>query len=142
MATGKNIALMDYVEIDGVDLSDLFSQIGLQSEHDKVDVSGFNPTGVDEFLAGKTTRSVTGQVFGSYAANETWDILWYIHDSKSIVTLKTRPDQNQPVSSTNPSLEGNVQLLVWNGGRTRGEVDSFPVEFSAADAAGLQYVQS
>jgi hypothetical protein len=140
MATGKRIALKDYIEVDGVDLSDLFSQIGFSSVHDKVDVSGFNSAGSDEFLAGKTTQSVTGQVFGSMAALETWDILYPIHRDRSIVTFKWRPDSSLPVSATNASLEGNVQLLTWNAGATRGDVESFPVEFSPADATGLVYV--
>ncbi len=142
MATGKRIALKDYIAVADNDLSDLFSQIGFTSEHEKVDVSGFNSAGSDEFLAGKTTQSVTGQVFGSYAAGETWDILYYIHTSRAVVTFAWRADSNLPVSATNPELQGNVQLLTWNGGATRGDVESFPVEFSPADAAGLTYVQS
>jgi hypothetical protein len=142
MATGKRIALKDYISVDGHDLSDLFSQIGFSSVHDKVDVSGFNEAGTDEFLAGKTTQSVTGQVFGSMAAGETWDILYYIHQSRAVVPFKWRPDASLPVSSTNASLEGNVQLLTWQAGATRGEVESFPVEFSPADAAGLVYVET
>lgn len=138
----KRIALKDYVEVDGHDVSDFFSQIGFTSEHEQVDVSGFNPTGVDEFLAGKTTQSITGTVFGAYGALESWDILWPIHKNRDIVTFKWRPDSSLPVSATNPQVQGNVQLLSWQGGATRGSVDSFPVTFSPADSAGLDYVMS
>lgn len=142
MAVGKRIALKDYVEIDGVDMSDLFSEFGFSSEHAQVDVSGFNPTGADEFLAGNTTQSVTGTVFGSYAAGETWDILWPLHRDKTVFTIKWRADQSLPVSATNPTLEGNAQLLTWAPGATRGSVDSFAVTFSSADATGFTYVES
>jgi len=138
----KRIALKDYVEVDGVDLSDFFSQIGFSSQQSQEDVSGFNASGNDEFLAGKTTQSVTGQVFGAYGSGETWDILWPLHKNRTIFTFKWRPDSSQPVSSTNPQLEGNAQLLSWAPGATRGSVDSFPVTFSPADAAGFDYVET
>lgn len=139
---GKRIALLDFIEVDGHDLSNFFRQIGFTSEHNRVDVSGFSASGNDEFLAGNTEQSVTGEVFGGYATNQTYDILYPIHRDRSIVTFKWRTDQVAGVSATNPQLEGNVQLLSWAGGATRGEVEAFPVTFSAADEAGLAYVET
>lgn len=138
----KRIALKDYVEVDGVDLSDFFSQIGFSSEHEQVDVSGFNANGTDEFLAGKTTQSVTGQVFGAYGDGETWDILWPLHKNRTVFTFKWRPDGSTAVGPNNPELSGNAQLLSWAPGATRGDVDSFPVTFSPADADGFDYVET
>lgn len=138
----KRIALKDYIEIDGLDLSNFFSQIGFSSSQSQEDVSGFSETGNDEFLAGKTTQSVTGTVFGAYGANETWDILWPLHKNRTVFPFKWRPDSSLPVSATNPSLEGNAQLLDWSPGATRGSVDSFPVTISPADAAGFDYVET
>lgn len=136
----KRIALKDYIEVDGVDLSRFFRQIGFDSEHSKEDVSGFSTTGTDEFLAGKTTQSVTGEVFGAYGVNETWDILYALHRDKTVFTFKWRPDSSAVIGPTNPELQGNAQLLKWSGGATRGEVEAFPVEFSPADEDGFDYV--
>jgi hypothetical protein len=137
---GKRIALKDYIEVDGHDVSTFFRSIGFTSEHAKLDVSGFSSSGNDEFLAGNTTQSVTGEAFGAYGAGESWDVLYRIHRDRSIVAFKWRPDSSLPVSATNPQLEGNVQLLSWQGGANRGEVEAFPVEFSPADSDGLTYV--
>ena len=136
----KRIALKDYVEIDGIDLSNFFSQIGFSSEHSQEDVSGFNASGNDEFLAGKTTQSITGTIFGAYGAAETWDILWPLHRDRTVFTFKWRPDGSEPVSATNPQVEGNGQLLSWASNATRGSVDSFPITISPADATGFDYV--
>jgi hypothetical protein len=136
----KRIALKDFVEVDGHDLSNFFSQIGFSSEHAQEDVSGFSTTGNDEFLAGKTAQSVSGQVFGAYDAAESWDVMWPLHKNKTVFTLKWRPDSSLPVSATNPEVQGNAQLLSWAPGATRGSVDSFPVTFTAADATGFDYV--
>jgi hypothetical protein len=137
---GKRIALKDLIEIDGNDLSNFCRSVEFSSEHDQVDVSGFNPTGANEFLAGQTVQSVTLEMFGAYGTGETHDVLYDIHRDRSIVNFRWRPDQTQPVSATNPQLTGNVQILTYGPGATRGEPDVFSVTLSAADAAGLVFV--
>ena len=44
------------------------------------------------------------------------------------------------VGPTNPSLQGNIQILTYGPGATRGEADTFSVEMVAADSAGLAFV--
>jgi hypothetical protein len=136
----KRIALKDSVEVDSVDLSDFSRSVTFSSEHDRVDVSGFNPTGANEFLAGQTTQSVTVEFFGSYGTGEVHQTLYPIHANRDIVPFAWRPDQTSPVGATNPSLEGNVQVLTYSPAATRGDAEAFSVEFTAADAAGLVYV--
>ena len=41
---------------------------------------------------------------------------------------------------TNPQLEGNVQILTYSPAATRGDAETFSVEFTAADEAGLAFV--
>lgn len=137
---GKRIALKDSVEVDSVDLSNLARSVTLSSEHDRVDVSGFSATGANEFLAGQTTQSVTVEFYGSYGTGEVHQTLYPIHRDREIVPFAWRPDQTSPVSATNPSLEGNVQVLTYNPAATRGDAETFSVEFTAADEAGLAYV--
>ena len=135
----KRIALKDSVEVDSVDLSDFARSVAFTSEHERVDVSGFNPTGASEFLAGQTTQSVTVEFFGSYGTGEVHATLYPIHKDREIVPLAWRPDQTTPASATNPELRGNVQLLQYGPGGTRGEVDTFEATFITADAAGLVF---
>jgi hypothetical protein len=138
----KRIALKDSVEVDSVNLSDFARAVTFASEHARVDVSGFNATGSDEFLAGATTQSVTVEFFGSYGSGEVHQTLYPIHRDREIVPFAWRPDQTTPVSATNPSLEGNVQVLTYSPAATRGDAEAFSVEFTAADPAGLAYVTS
>jgi hypothetical protein len=135
----KRIALKDFIEVDHVDLSGFFRQIGFSSEHSQEDVSGFNATGTDEFLAGRTTQQVTGEVFGSYGSNEVHQVLYPLHRDKSTFYFRWRPDQSAVVSATNPELRGNAQLLTYSPGATRGEVDAFAVTFTAADETGFKF---
>lgn len=138
----KRIALKDYIEVDGHDISSLCRAFSFSSEHEQVDVSGFTSSGADEYLAGKTVQSVTLEVFGSYGSGEIHDILYPIHRDRSTVTFAWRPDQSAAVSSTNPSLEGNVQVLSYSPGSTRGEAETFSVTLTAADSSGLAFVET
>ena len=138
----KRVALKDFIECDHVDLSDLARSVSYSSEHEQVDVSGFNATGADEFLAGKTTQSVTVEFFGSYGSGEVHQTLFNLHKNRTVFTFKWRPDQTLPVSATNPQLEGNVQLLTYGPGATRGDADTFSATFTAADANGLWFVET
>jgi hypothetical protein len=136
----KRVALKDSVEVDSVDLSTFARSVTLNSEHDRVDVSGFNPTGASEYLAGITTQSVTVEFYGSYGSGEVHQTLYPVHKDREVVPFAWRPDQTSPVSATNPSLEGNVQVLTYSPAATRGDAEAFSVEFTAADEAGLAFV--
>ena len=135
----KRIALKDSVEVDGVDLSNFARSVEFSSEHERVDVSGFNPTGANEFLAGQTTQGVTVEFFGSYGTGEVHATIYPIHKDREVVPFAWRPDMTTPASATNPELRGNVQALTYSPGATRGEADTYSVEFTAADAAGLVF---
>jgi hypothetical protein len=135
----KRIALSDFVEIDSVDLSNFARQVQFTSSHTRVDVSGFNATGANEYLAGATDQSVTVDFYGSYGTGEVHETLYPIHKDKEIVLFKWRPDMNSPASATNPELRGNVQVYDYGPGAQRGSEDAFQVTFNAADENGLEY---
>jgi len=136
----KVIALKDYVSVNAVVLSNFARAVVFSSEHERVDVSGFSATGVNEYLAGTTDQSVTVTFYGSYGAAEVHATLEPIHRQRSIVVFIWYPDQTTIVSATNPKLTGNVQLLTYGSpNRTRGEVDTWEATFTACDAAGLAF---
>lgn len=135
----KRIALKDFISVDGHTISGFCRSVEFSSEHEQVDVSGFNATGANEFLAGQTVQSVTLEVFGSYGSGEIHDVLYDIHRDRSIVEFIWYPDQTAGVSSTNPQLSGNVQILTYGPGATRGEAEAFSVTLSAADEDGLAF---
>jgi hypothetical protein len=130
----KRIALLDYVEVDGVDISNLTRSVAFESTDDQVDVSGFNPTGASEFLAGNRVRQVTLEVFGSRAANEIHQVLFPIHDGRLTCSFKWRADSTAAVSATNEELRGNVKILTYNEGGTRGDAETSTVTLVQASA--------
>jgi predicted secreted protein len=136
----KRIALKDLIMVDTTDLSNFARAVTFSSEHARIDVSGFSATGADEFLAGSTTQSVTVEFYGAYGTAETHAILYPIHKNRTIVAFKWRADGTAAISATNPELRGNIQILTYSPGATRGDADTYSVEMTSADAAGLAYV--
>lgn len=133
----KRIALKDSVKLDAVELGNLARDVQSSSEHERVDVSGFNATGSNEYLAGQTVQEVTVEFYGSYGAGEVHATVYPIHRDREVVPFEWVPDQTIAVSATNPALRGNVQALSYGPGATRGEVDTFSVTFTCPDEAGL-----
>jgi hypothetical protein len=132
----KRIALTDHITCDGVDLSDFFRQIGIENADAEVDVSGFNPTATDEFLQGTRAQTVSAEIFVGRGAGETQDILYPLYRDRTTFAFTWRATADA-VSTTNPEWRGNVKMFGWSEGATRGEVETTPVTFRAADSTGI-----
>lgn len=138
--SNKRIALYDYIEIDQVSFASGFVRsVSFSSEDEQVDASGFSATGVDEFLAGRRTRSVTVEFFMTRAANEVHQVLYPLHRDKTIFEFVWRANQNAAVSATNPELRGNVTLPSWIEGATRGEVETASLTFISDSTTPLEF---
>lgn len=131
----KRIALTDYIALDGVDISNLVRALTFNSEDEEVDVSGFNPTGASEHLAGTRVRSIDLECYVSRGANEIHQIVFPIHDSRATCTFVWRASQPDAVSATNEELRGLVKILTYSEGGTRGEAETTTIHLSEASAA-------
>lgn len=132
----KRLALHDFVEVDGDDVSYWAKGVELASEHERVEVGGFTPSGRDEYLAGRTEQGVTVTFNMS---PDLHNILWPIHRDRTIVTFKWRENMNAAVSADNQQLEGDVQILSYPRGAARGEVEEAAIVFTAVGDTGLDY---
>ena len=132
MSYTKIVALHDYVEIDGTDVSNSFSQFGLTSDDSTVDVSGFSQTGTDETLSGTRAEGFSGQAFYS---DDLADLLWPIHYDRSVVKVLWKP--NGLVDSTAQEYYANCQLRNFDPTNTSASASTMPVSFVVADANGV-----
>ena len=132
----KRIALKDRIMVDGVDLSNFARSIDFTSTTERVDASGFNPTGASEFLLGSNVREVTVEFIMGRGSSEPHQILWNLHQTNAEFDFKWLADGSgtPTVSSTNPELRGTVQLAEYGEGATRGELETRSVTFIASDA--------
>ncbi len=136
--SSKRIALKDYVEVDGVDLSLYCRSVAFSSVDERVDASGFNSTGADEFLAGRT-REITCEFMNSRAANLVHQVIYRLHDEKVEFDFEWRADSTAGASSTNPALRGTVILPEYQEGAVRGELEVLSLTFVSQGDAGLEF---
>lgn len=139
---GKRIALHDYIEVDGEDLSEFARSVSFTSEDEQVDVSGFNASGQNETLAGNRARSVTVEFFMSRESGEVHDTIYPLHRDREEFEFVWRADQNEVVSSTNPELRGTVIVPTYGEGATRGEAETTSITFVSQGDAGLEFTDS
>ena len=130
----KRIALTDYIEVDGVDLSNFAHTVSFESTDEEIDVSGFNPTGSSEFLQGARVRAVTVDFWMGRGSNEVHQVIFPIHDGRLTCDFVWRADSNASVSATNEELRGEVRIPVYSEGANRGEGETTSIRFVEADA--------
>jgi hypothetical protein len=135
----KRIALTDYIEVDGVDVSNYARSVDFTSEDERIDASGFNPAGASEFLAGIRTQEVTVEFIMGRASTEPHNVLWSLHRDRLEFDFVWRAAGESVVSATNPELRGVVILPVYGEGATRGELETRAMTFVAADEDGLVF---
>lgn len=139
---GKRIALTDYIEVDGVDLSYFARSVAFTSADDQVDVSGFNATGTDESLAGKRARSVTVEFGMGRGSNEPHQVLYPLHKNRSEFDFVWRSDVNNAVGATNPELRGTVILPQYDEGAVRGDYETASLTFVSQGDDGLEFYET
>jgi hypothetical protein len=135
----KRVALKDSFLVDTSDLSNFARAVNADFSDEQVDVSGFSATGVNEYLPGPRTQTVTVTFYGAYGTGETHAVLYPLYKNRTTTVIKWRADQTQPVSATNPELRGNAKLFSYGPGATRGDTDTYDVTFTAFDAAGFDW---
>lgn len=139
---GKFINKDIFVSVDGVNLSNWSFSIDTPSEKEQIDVSGFNPTGNKEFLAGQKEDSVTVGMLQDFQAGGPHATLFPIYNTDDTVFLRVR-HTSAAASATNPELQGNVTLRTYNG--LSGEINSrseFSATFVPNDEDGLTWSAS
>lgn len=139
---GKRIALTDYVEADGVAISDFCRSVAFTSDDAQIDASGFNATGVDETLAGKRVRQVVVEVMMGRGSNEPHPLLYPLHRDKSVFSFEWRADVNSAASATNPALRGLVTLPSFAEGATRGDLEVATLTFISQGIGGLEFYET
>lgn len=135
----KRIALTDYIEVDGVDLSYFARSIAFTSTDDRIDVSGFNATGTDEYLAGKRVKEVTVEFGMGRGSNEPHSVLYPLHRDRSEFDFVWRANVNAGVGPTNPELRGVVILPEYSEGATRGDYEVASLTFVSQGDNGLEF---
>lgn len=128
----KDIALHDFIQVDGSDMSNAFRQVGLEFTDAEVDASGFSVSGTDETLQGNRAAALTAEVFYT---PESYAILWPLFRDRETFEIVWQPDGL--IDSNREVWHGNVKLFGFPPNATRGDVRVMSLTFRAADETGI-----
>jgi len=131
----KSLATDWKVVANGVVLSDHAFDVQIADEKDRVDVSGFSPTGTREFLPGLAEQGVDVQFladFKSAAAGAVHATLYPLYTGGSSFPFYVQPDSDAGTSATNPIYGGTAQIFSYPMGATLNERLEQTVSFAPA----------
>lgn len=120
------------VTVNGTDVSQFVTNVGLDDTADDVDVTGFGET-YREFLPGLKNATITLSVLQGYGASEPDSVLGGMYYGNAAGTVKITPDTSGTVVYTMVS-----RIYGWspvNGGV--GDANSIDVTLHNAGTAGL-----
>lgn len=116
------------VQVNGQDLSRFAFSLDTPDEREQVDVSGFNPTGTQEFLPGQRSQTITVGFLQGFGTGEPHPVLRPLYEGGSAFPLLIRPDATAAAGPTNPTFGGTASLYAYNGlaGQlnARGEIEA------------------
>lgn len=125
-----------FVSVNGVDLSDHFSEITIETSRAENEITAFGAVNVVT-VAGLGDATITGTVYQDFAAGEIDATLWPLSSSDTPFTVAVRATTGA-ISATNPEYQ--MSSLLFEYSPISGSVGSplqSPVTFRNASQAGL-----
>jgi len=120
------------VVVNNKDLSDHAFDVQIADEKDRIDVSGFSPTGSREFLPGLIDQTLTIQFLGDFASNSVFQTIQPLYSSGTTFPIYVQPDSDAGTSSANPVYGGTATVYSLPVGATLNERSEMTIAFSAA----------
>ncbi len=103
-----------YVLLNSQNISDWCDSADTPDAKAQINVSGFNPTGAQEFVPGSRTQSITLDVLQDFGATQIHALLNPLYVNNTIFAIELRPTSGAR-SSTNPWYGGSAQLYEYDG---------------------------
>lgn len=125
-----------FIQVDGTNLSNFFSEVAIESEKNEVDLTGFGSTYTDIGL-GLGDASITGTLFQDFDAASVDSVLWPLHNTASEFPVVVRPT-SAAKSATNPEYQMTAVLPSYSPlSGSVGDASTIDVSFRNASQAGL-----
>jgi hypothetical protein len=132
----KEIIRKPICTVNGVDLTNRFSSVEINSEKDLVDVTAFGANSKQNML-GLGDGTMSFDAFQDFAVASVDATLYPIHANNSEVVITVKP-RDEVVSATNPlyTMTGVLPNYTPLAGSV-GEASTISVEFSNSGDAGI-----
>ncbi len=87
----KEIVAAGKFTVDGVDLTEYVSTVGLEDTADEVETSNLGTSGYRSYIQGLKTSNITATFQNDHAAGKVADTLQPLYDSGSVFAVKVWP---------------------------------------------------
>lgn len=118
--------------VNNVNLSSWAHGVAIDDAKDKLDASGFSPTGVRTFVQGTREQTVTISYRMDWATGGPFLTLKALYEGGSVFPFFVQPDSDAGTSNTNMIYGGSAQVYQLPVEASLNEVEEFEVEFSPA----------
>src|SRR5262245_39249941 len=126
------------VMVNGIDLSNYAFSLDTPEEKEQVDVTGFNPTGAQEFLPGQLSQTITVGFLQGFGTGEPHRVLQPLYSGGSAFLISVQPDMTAGPSAANPTFSGTANMYAYNGlGGALGARGEIEATFRPATSAGF-----
>ena len=132
----KDVLDNAFISVDGTNISDHCSSVTIETNADKVEVTGFGATH-RQYTQGLKDANISLEVFQDYAAASVDQILAPLHDSGGTFPVVVRPT-SAVKSATNPEYTMTGVLFDYSPLQGAvGDANTTSVTISNAGTAGL-----
>lgn len=127
------------VVVNNRDLSDHAFDVQIGDEKERIEVSGFSPTGTREFLPGLSEQNVTVQFLGDFGSASVHQTIEPLYSGGSVFPFFVQPDSDAGTSSTNPIYGGSASVFSYPVGATLNQRNELTVVFSPAPGSEFSW---
>jgi hypothetical protein len=107
----KRVLTDCWVEIDGTEVTDNVSKAEVDDTFEDKDTTTYGDNGAKTRLAGLEDGSFPVTFKNDFAAGQLDSFMW--SKRKQLVTVRVKPDKNQPCSSSNPIYFADILINAW-----------------------------
>lgn len=127
------------VVVNQVNLSNWTFDVQIEDTKDKLETSGFSPTGARDYVPGLREQTVTIQVRHDQAAGGPWATVRPLYEGGSAFPFFVQRDSDAGTSATNMIYGGTASVYSFPVSATLNEVEETEYEFSPAAGATFSW---
>ena len=127
------------VVVNGVVLSSWAFDVEIADEKERLEVSGFSPTGSREYVPGLSEQTVTVQFRNDLAAGGPFATVRPLYEGGSAFPFWVQRDSDVGTSTTNPIYGGTASIFSFPMQATLNEVEETSYEFAPAANSSFRW---
>jgi hypothetical protein len=127
------------VVANNVNLSSWAFDVSIDDTKDRLEVSGFSPTGTREYVPGLAEQTVTVQMRNDMGAGGPFATLRLLYEGGSVFPFFVQRDSDAGTSATNMIYGGSASMYSFPMQATLNEVEEVSYEFAPASNSSFTW---